>query len=228
MSDQIEKIEQTQQTIEQPTKGKAKRIAKKATEGTIKRQPKSKKSDVKLEPLEEDKPEVKSEPEIKKDELQEAEIIPDKEEPVVDAKEKKTKAKSKRERKLVAKNIKTDAEGKKTYEYVYEIVDENGNVISRQTVSNNQKISGKKKYEASMDDEIAESMKKWLEENKINKSALYKRINLDKHLKSMVEYIIEKNDVKLTQKQTRQIFKVKILEMTSEEKEEVEVKENKE
>ena len=121
-------------------------------------------------------------------------------------KEKKQR-KPKGKRVLKDKKIITNEAGEKTYEYIYEIVDGEGKVVGTQTVSNNKKLSGIKKYSTEMDDEIAKSMEEWIKKNNIQTGNLYKRTNLDKHLKDINEYIIEHNDVKLTQKQIRDIFK---------------------
>lgn len=239
---EIPKVEIEQPTTEQ-VKGKAKRIAKnKSNEATIKpRQPRKKpqlksleesiEEDIKqmeehFKPKEESKP-VEENKSTESPKLETAEIIPEKEEEVKQVKEVKQKAK--RTRQLKDKKIVTNENGEKTYEYIYEIIDADGKVISTQTVSNNKKVSGLKKYDPSMNEELGQTMETWLTENNINKSTLYKRINLDKHIKSIVEYIIEKKDIKLTQKQIREIFKVHVLKIeNTENKNDNENKENKE
>ena len=155
--------------------------------------------------------EVKEEqkPEVKEDKSEMKEEVKPEQKPEV----KEEVKENSKIRKLKNKNSFVDEKGVKIYEYVYEILDENGNVISTQTVSNNKKLSSLKKYSPEMDNELGEAMKQWLDDNKINKGLLYKRVQLDQHIKDIAEYIIAHKEVKLTQKQIREIFKAKVLEM---------------
>ena len=56
-------------------------------------------------------------------------------------------------------------------------------------------------------------MKEWLESTKIEKPTLYKRTVLDKHLKDIGTYVQEHQQIKLTQKQIREIFRSEVLEI---------------
>ena len=57
-------------------------------------------------------------------------------------------------------------------------------------------------------------MNNYIEEMKIPKTSLYKRMNLDSHLKDMIIYLSTHHQLKITQKQLRDLINDKVLEKT--------------
>ena len=120
-------------------------------------------------------------------------------------------------RTLVTKDTKINEKGEKTYEYHYNIVDESGKVVSQQIVVNNQKKSPNTKFDIKNDEHIntvVNAMNNYIEEMKIPKTSLYKRMNLDNHLKDMIIYLSTHHQLKITQKQLRDLINDKVLEKT--------------
>lgn len=116
------------------------------------------------------------------------------------------------ERKLVDKkiNFKDDVT-----EYIYEYdIYKNGELVNKRTI----KRTNKRKYPTKFDDTlhketIIEHINKYITENDIKIPSLYKRINLDKLLKNIVEYIDFYTKIKCTQAQIRTIIQTDILKL---------------
>ena len=120
-------------------------------------------------------------------------------------------------RTLVTKDTKINEKGEKTYEYHYNIVDESGKVVSQQVVVNNQKKSPNTKFDIKNDEHVTtvvNAMNNYIDEMKIPKTSLYKRMNLDNHLKDMIIYLSTHHQIKITQKQLRDLINEKVLEKT--------------
>lgn len=123
-----------------------------------------------------------------------------------------TTNKFKIERKLVDKkiNIKDDVT-----EYIYEYdIYRNGELVNHRTI----KRTNTKKYPNKFNEElhkesVIEQINKYIDENKIEISTLNKRINLDKILKNIVEYIDFYTKIKCTQAQIRTIIQNDILKL---------------
>ncbi|WP_458452906.1 hypothetical protein, partial [Methanobrevibacter sp.] len=127
---------------------------------------------------------------------------------------KPTKSKKKSNRRLVNKKQTTNEKGEKCYEYEYEILDEDGKVISKQTVTNNHKKNVTVKYDENNEDQrkqLIEGVNTFISVNGIKIPDLYKRMNLDSHLKQMIESINDVYHIKLTQKQLREFIQIHIL-----------------
>ena len=126
---------------------------------------------------------------------------------------KEEKKETPKKRVLKDKKQTVNDKGQKSYEYTYDIVDAEGKVVTQQTVTTAKKVSETKKYDPSMNEELGKCMKEWLESTKIEKPTLYKRTVLDKHLKDIGTYVKEHQQIKLTQKQIREIFRSQVLEI---------------
>ena len=127
---------------------------------------------------------------------------------------KRPKPKKKNNRRLVNKKQTTNEKGEKCYEYEYEILDEEGKVISKQTVTNNHKKNVTIKYDANNEEQrnqLIEGVNTFISVNGIKIPDLYKRMNLDSHLKQMIESLNEVYHIKLTQKQLREFIQIHIL-----------------
>ena len=122
--------------------------------------------------------------------------------------------KSKNNRRLVNKKQTTNEKGEKCYEYTYELLDDEGKVISKQVVTNNQKKNTTIKYDENNNEQIQSiitSVNKFIETNGIKLPDLYKRMNLDSHLKGMIEIITTELNMKITQKQLRELINKHVL-----------------
>ena len=181
------------------------------------------KEEVKTEEVKEVKEEVKEEV---KNELKPVEESTESKNEVSDDVNKTTEEKltmtkkpnkTKNNRRLVDKKQTTNEKGEKCYEYTYELLDDAGNVVSRQVVTNNQKKNTTIKYDENNNEQIksiSESVNKFIETNGIKLPDLYKRMNLDSHLKAMIEQISVELNMKITQKQLRDLINKHILEKT--------------
>lgn len=116
------------------------------------------------------------------------------------------------ERKLVDKriNIKDDIT---EYSYDYEIY-RNGELVNKRTIVRTNRRKHPNKYDETMHKEtVIEYINRYITENDIKIPTLYKRINLDKILKNIVEYIDFYTKIKCTQAQIRTIIQTDILKL---------------
>ena len=114
------------------------------------------------------------------------------------------------ERKLVNKHI--DIKDNITeYTYEYEVY-RNGELVNKRII----KRTNKRKHPIKFDENvhknlIIENINRYINENKIEISTLNKRINLDKILKSIVEFVDFYTKIKCTQAQIRNLIQKNIL-----------------
>ena len=116
------------------------------------------------------------------------------------------------ERKLVDKriNIKDDIT---EYSYDYEIY-RNGELVNKRTIVRTNRRKHPNKYDETIHKEtVIEYINRYITENDIKIPTLYKRINLDKILKNIVEYIDFYTKIKCTQAQIRTIIQTDILKL---------------
>ena len=116
------------------------------------------------------------------------------------------------ERKLVDKkiNIKDDIT-----EYVYEYdIYRNGELVNKRTIKRTNTRKHPNKYDETIHKEtIIEHVNRYITENDIKLPTLYKRINLDKILRNIVEYVDFYTKIKCTQAQIRTIVQNDILKL---------------
>ena len=116
------------------------------------------------------------------------------------------------ERKLVDKriNVKDDIT---EYSYDYEIY-RNGELVNKRTIKRTNTRKHPNKYNETIHKEnVIEHINRYLKENDVKIPTLYKRINLDKILRNIVEYIDFYTKIKCTQAQIRTIIQTDILKL---------------
>ena len=116
------------------------------------------------------------------------------------------------ERKLVDKKINiTD----NVTEYIYEYeVYKNGELVNKRTIKRTNNRKHPNKFDETVHKQtIIEHINRYITENNIKIPTLYKRINLDKILKNIVEFIDFYTKIKCTQAQIRKIIQTDILKL---------------
>ena len=116
------------------------------------------------------------------------------------------------ERKLINKHININ-DNITEYIYEYEIY-RNGELVNKRTI----KRTNKRKHPIKFDENthknlIIENINHYIKENNIEISTLNKRINLDKILKHLVEFVDFHTKIKCTQAQIRNLIQKNILNL---------------
>ena len=120
---------------------------------------------------------------------------------------------SKFERIQTSKKITTTENGESCYEYQYDIMKDGVKVNTKKVIVKPVKKANNKYNETDHKNLVITSLEKYFKDHDIKVPTLYKRMNLDKIIKDLIQHINSDIQVKCSQAQIRTIIKRDFLKL---------------